>query len=145
MVSEEEEEIMEEAEEEAERDESKKEQEEEEERIAAAYGYPLEKERPSAFAFFNKVLEKPDSSKVSNLTTDELGGTRLSVRDYQSMALFSAFLGHDKVARYFAGKSEITLATGLSKKGFLMNLVVTQKKERTKPSREVKKGWLSKE
>jgi len=134
------EEDVEEAEEE--RREESKEAQEEEAALAEAYGYPPEVEKPSAFAFFRKVVETPDTSKVSFLNKEELGGVRLSVRDYQTLANFEQFLGHDRVSAYFQAKAEIALRTGLSREGFLMNLAVTQRKEkRMRREKEGKKGW----
>jgi len=109
----------------------------------ASYGYPEEIEKPSAFQFFNKVLSVEDSSKVGNLRNEELGGTRLSVRDYLTLANFQRSLGHKRVAEYFERKAEISTKTSLSRDGFLMNLAVTQRKESRKSKlKEGKKGWL---
>lgn len=116
------------------------------EQTDASLTYPAEIEKPGAFSFFNKVIEKRDSSKIGNLTKEELGGTRLSVRDYQSMANFEEFMGHDKVALYFRSKAEITSGTSLSKDGFLMKLAITQRKEKARlKGGTIKKGWLKKE
>ncbi len=106
------------------------------------YPSPTGDERPSHFQIFNKVIDKIDTSKVANLTNEELGGSKLAVRDYQTLANFQDFLGRDRVASYLRAKSEIALATSLSRGGFFMNLAVTQKKERVK--KEGKVNWNDK-
>jgi hypothetical protein len=107
----------------------------------ADYGYPTPLIKPSAFQLFSKVMDTIDSSKTSFLTNEELGGTRLSVRDYQTLGWFAEIRDQKKLAQYLYGKAEVALKTGLSRKGFFMNLAVTQRREmkKPKPQREVNK------
>lgn len=126
-------------------EEEREEVEEKEEELKDAEdslgGYPPSIEKPSAFQFFSKAVDTRDSSKISNLTNEELGGTRLSVRDYQSMGWFAENIKQNKLAKYFYGKAEVTLSTGLSRRGFLMNLAVTQRKEMKRAKKEVPNKW----
>ncbi len=110
------------------------------------YGYPEAPKKDSIFKFFRDILNLKDSSKAANLSTAEIGNLALSVRKYQDIALYADSEGLDKVANYLLAKSQIVLATSLSKKGFLAQLFVTQIKKEQKLSKpgQKKKGWFSK-
>lgn len=90
--------------------------------------YPGQPERDSIFTFFAKVLGLSDSSKVGNLDRRELGMLDLSVRNCEYLANLGAQLHNKAYSNFFMGKAEITLATSMSKKGWLPELVVSQKK-----------------
>lgn len=89
-------------------------------------------EKWEIFKFLNKILESPDATKTANLSATEIGMLRHTVRRYFEVATFSRSVGLDKVADYLADKAQITLATSMSKKGFMMQLAVTQIRRETK-------------
>ena len=90
--------------------------------------YPGAPERDSIFTFFSKVLGLKDSSKVGNLDRRELGMLDLSVRNCEYLANLGEQLHNKSYQHFFMNKAEITLATSMSKKGWLPELVVSQKK-----------------
>ena len=90
--------------------------------------YPSEEPRESIFTFFAKVLGISDSSKVANLDRRELGMLDLSVRNCEYLANLGTMLHNRSYNQFFMRKAEITLATSMSKKGWLPELVVSQKK-----------------
>ncbi len=93
---------------------------------------PSAKEKPDLFSLFWKVIEKIDSSKVSNVNKQELGMLEISVRDCQRIKLIAYQLGHKKFGDFFDKQGEITLSTSASKEGWLAELFVSQKKTATK-------------
>ena len=90
--------------------------------------YPGQVPRESIFTFFAKVLGLKDSSKVGNLDRRELGMLDLSVRNCEYLANLGSMLHNKSYNNFFMRKAEITLATSMSKKGWLPELVVSQKK-----------------
>lgn len=90
--------------------------------------YPGAPARDSIFTFFAKVLGLKDSSKVGNLDRRELGMLDLSVRNCEYLANLGEALHNKSYHNFFMNKAEITLATSMSKKGWLPELVVSQKK-----------------
>ena len=90
--------------------------------------YPSPVPRESIFTFFRHILGIADSSKVANLDKRELGSLDLSVRNSEHLAKLGYMLHNKSYGDYFMGKAEITLATSMSKKGWLAELVVSQKK-----------------
>jgi len=90
--------------------------------------YPGEKRLESIFTFFRHVLGIKDSSKVGNLDRRELGMLDLSVRNCEYLAKLGNLLHNKSYNEFFMAKAEITLATSMSKKGWLPELVVSQKK-----------------
>lgn len=90
--------------------------------------YPGQIEKDSIFTFFKRLLGLKDSSKVANLDKRELGMLDLSVRNCQYLANLGRMLHNKSYYSFFMGKGEITLATSMSKKGWLSELVVTNKK-----------------
>jgi hypothetical protein len=90
--------------------------------------YPNAIPRESIFTFFRHILGIKDSSKVANLDKRELGMLDLSVRNSEHLAKLGYMLHNKSYGDWFMGKAEITLATSMSKKGWLSELVVSQKK-----------------
>jgi hypothetical protein len=110
--------------------------------------YPGAKIKDSIFTFFNNILKLRDSTKVANLDKRELGSLDLSVRNCEYLAKLGLMLHNKSYHDFFMNKAEITLATSMSKKGWLPELVVSQKKfsQRTVQPMSVpvpqKKGFL---
>jgi hypothetical protein len=90
--------------------------------------YPNAVPKESIFTFFMRILGIKDSSKVANLDKRELGMLDLSVRNCEYLAKLGKMLHNKSYNDFFMGKAEITLATSMSKKGWLPELVVSQKK-----------------
>lgn len=90
--------------------------------------YPGAVPRESIFTFFNNLLGLKDSSKVANLDKRELGALDLSVRNCEFLAGLGGMLHNRSYHDFFMNKAEITLATSMSKRGWLPELVVSQKK-----------------
>ena len=90
--------------------------------------YPGAIPRDSIFTFFAKVLGLKDSSKVANLDRRELGMLDLSVRNCEYLANLGTMLHNKSYCDFFMSRAEITLPKSMSKKGWLPELVVSQKK-----------------
>ncbi len=90
--------------------------------------YPGASVKDSIFTFFRHVLGIKDSSKVANLDRRELGMLDLSVRNCEYLATLGELLHNKSFSELFMNKAEITLATSMSKKGWLPELVVSQKR-----------------
>ena len=95
---------------------------------------PNQKTKDDLFTLFKRVWKAPDSSKVANLSNQELGMLPMSVRDNQNMALLGETLNLKGFAKFFNNRAEITLKTSASKKGWFTELFVSQKKFTSKSS-----------
>jgi hypothetical protein len=103
------------------------------------------KETPHSF--FTKVIQQGDSTKVGNLSDEELGLSSLPVRSYQELALFCKDICKDNSwGDFFRKSAEIQFASSLSKNGFLLRIAGTQRKEVADmtPEKKVNKGWFKK-
>lgn len=89
---------------------------------------PTYQSKDDLYSLFWKVVKTGDSSKVGNLDKTELGLLNISVRDCQRIGLIGKTLDHPGFAEFFFTHGEITLATSGSKKGWLPELFVSQKK-----------------
>jgi len=109
--------------------------------------YPDAAPKESIFTFFRHLLGIADSSKVANLDKRELGMLDLSVRNSEHLAWLGSALHNKSYEDFFMKKAEITLATSMSKKGWLPELVVSQKKFTSRAIQSMnlqssKKGFL---
>lgn len=95
---------------------------------------PGVKKKDDVFSLFKKVWASKDSSKVANLSVQELGMLPMSVRDNQYLALLGLTFNHKDLAAFFMGRSEIISATSMAKKGWFTELFVSQKKFTNKSS-----------
>lgn len=86
------------------------------------------------YALFDTVLNKPDSTKVSNLDKDELGSLGISVRDNMRIALMGNTFGHPIFANFFSKQAKIINDSSMSKSGWFTELFVTSKKYASKSS-----------
>jgi hypothetical protein len=87
-----------------------------------------QREKESIFTFFKHIVGIKDSSKVANLDKRELGFLDLSVRSYEYLANLGMLLHNKSYNQFFMGNAEIVLATSMSKKGWLPELVISQKR-----------------
>ena len=97
-------------------------------------------------AFFSDVVYADDTTKLGNVTAEELGTPNLPLRTYKELALFSKEVANeDDWEDYFSKMSEIQTSTYLSTDAMLLILVVTQKKEladMTPKEKKKNKGWF---
>ena len=112
-----------------------------------SYGAPLPEEKHNVHSFLHKVATSDDTTKVGNLTSDELGMPRLTLRTYKDLSLISTeIMGNEFLGNYYAKQAEILTSTSLSKDAKLISLAVLQKRQIedvTKPKKE-NKGWFKK-
>jgi len=93
---------------------------------------PSPQRRDDLYSLFWKVIKTVDSSKVGNLSKEELGMLNISVRDLQRIYLLSVQLGHPTFGKFWLDQGEIVLSTSSSKEGWLPELFVSSKTERKK-------------
>jgi hypothetical protein len=107
---------------------------------------PTPEKKDSTLVLFRELIKADNSSKFGNLDMTELGKPSVAVRDQLDIANYLDAEGLTKIGDYFRKKAEITFATSLSKKGKLIDNIVTQikKEQKTSASPEVKKGMFAK-
>jgi len=80
--------------------------------------------------FFLEIIREDDTTKVGNLTKEELGIPMLPVRTLKELEYDSRLIpSMSAFVNYFKAQSENILATSLSRDGFLIKARITQKKE----------------
>lgn len=95
---------------------------------------PQQDEKHNVHTFLVKVVEEADSTKIANLRDDkelnELGVPSFPVRGAKEMALISReIMDNEFFAEYFEKEAENTLATSLSREGFLIRQATTTTKQ----------------
>jgi hypothetical protein len=101
--------------------------------------------KASPASFFKDVVKTDDTLRVGNLDTTELGVSKLPVRTYEELALFSKEVANQpEWATYFTKMSKIQTDSSLSKEGFLLKQINTTKKELADVTAKPKenKGWF---
>jgi hypothetical protein len=113
---------------------------------------PSQDEKQNVFTFLFNIATAKDTTKVGNLRDDkdlnELGIPEMNVRGAKELALISEkIMGNDFFKNYFLEEAEITLATSLSRNGFLVRSAVTQVKQVADATRrrKINKGGFGKE
>ena len=106
----------------------------------------VSKEKDSIFTFFKHLIGITDTSRVGNIDPkSELGMLQFSVRTNQYLKLVGEVCGDDDFSKFWGSQSEIITSTSMAKKGWLPELVVSQKRfaSRTvRPIRTESKGFL---
>ena len=109
-------------------------------------------EKHSVPSFLFNVVKAKDSTKVGNLRDDkemnELGVPTYNVRGAKDMALISeGIMNNTYFSEYFEKEAQNTLATSLSRSGFLIRQANVQTKQVVDATkrRKVNKGWFGKE
>jgi hypothetical protein len=107
---------------------------------------PTPEKKDSTLVLFRELIKADNSSKFGNLDMTELGKPSVAVRDQLDIANYLDAEGLTTIGNYFRKKAEITFATSLSKKGKLIDNIVTQikKEQKSSASPEVKKGMFAK-
>lgn len=104
-------------------------------------------EKQNVHTFLNNVVITKNTTKVGNLTEDEIGKPKIPLRTYKELELFCRdIMNQEDFANYFKNKGEILTSTSLSKDAKLISLAVVQRKELaelSKPKKE-NKGWFKK-
>lgn len=102
--------------------------------------------KQSFHAFLTNVIKAKDSTKIGNVNAEELGNMSLPVRTYQELAVFSKEIADEpEWSNYFTKLAEISLATSLSKEGFLLKTSITSNKtiaDLTGKNKKANKGWF---
>jgi hypothetical protein len=106
----------------------------------------IQEEKSNIHNFLLKVVQTNDTTKVANLTEEELGVAKFPVRTLQELSLFSDEIGNmPYFSSYFKKEGEIILATSLSRDAKLLDSAITTSKQvggiPTK-TRKKNKGWF---
>lgn len=106
----------------------------------------LAKENLNTHTFLNAVATSEDTIKVGNLTAEEVGIPKLSVRTLKELELYSRDIGGDEDwGDFFQKRAEILTSTSLSKEAKLLDLSVVNRVETantTKQPRKINKSWF---
>lgn len=86
------------------------------------------------YSLFHTVLNKPHSTKVSNLNKEELGDLGMSVRDSMRIALLANSFGHKMFANFFMSQAGIISDSAMSKDGWFTELFITSKRYASRES-----------
>lgn len=108
---------------------------------------PIPEEKQNLHSFLTKVIDAEDTTKVGNLTEEELGNLATTLRGTKELELISKeIMENDTFANYFKKEAEIITSTSLSKNAKLLNLSVVQKREiaDVTPRRKPNSGWFKK-
>ena len=110
---------------------------------------PMQEDKHNIHTFLDAVVKEDDTTKIANLRDDkeinELGTPRYPVRVSKEMALISdKIMDNDYFKKYFEKEAEDTLATSLSREGFLIKQATTQTKQVADVTRrrKINKGWF---
>jgi len=111
-----------------------------------SYGSPKPIDKDSLYKFCRDILRFPDTTRIGNLTNQELGLAKLGVRHYQEISAYAKAEGLDIVAKYLMNKSQIVTATSMSRKGFWAELFFTtiKKEKKAKEPKKEKTGLFGK-
>ncbi len=98
------------------------------------YGGSEPKPLGGIYTLFDIILNKPRSTKVSNLNKDELGDLGMSIRDSMRIALLANTFGHKRFANFFMNQAGIISDSAMSKDGWFTELIITSKKYSSRES-----------
>lgn len=111
---------------------------------------PTQEDKQNVHTFLQNVAISEDTTKTGNLRDDkeinELGIPSYTVRGAKEMALVAEKIMDNKYFQeYFEKEAEITLATSLSRDGFLVRQATVQVKQVADITkrRKTNKGWFS--
>lgn len=112
---------------------------------------PAQDEKINVHTFLRDVVVTPDATRVGNLRDDkdmnELGMGSYTVRGCKDMSLISGkIMNNNFFSGYFEQKAQDTLATSLSRGGFLVRQASVQTKQVVDATkrRKVNSGWFGK-
>lgn len=97
------------------------------------------------YKFLRDLMNKEVTTNIGNLSKEEVGQSRLSLRGCLHIARYAKAEGIVGLDDYFYGQADDITRTSLSKQGFQQNIFIsTIKKEFTKGVKAVKKKWFGK-
>lgn len=112
---------------------------------------PTQDEKQNVHTFLHSVVIADDTRKIGNLKDDkefnELGLPTHTVRGSLEMARISdKIMDNDFFKSWFDAEAEETLATSLSRSGFLIKQATTQTRQVADATkrRKINKGWFKK-
>ena len=93
-------------------------------------GMPYSEPKPigGIYALFQDILDRGDTTRVSNLDKPELGDLGITVRDSMRTALIGNTFHHPTFAKFFLAQAGIVTDSAMSKRGWFPELFVTSKK-----------------
>ncbi len=109
--------------------------------FAEAYGSPEPEEKHNQHTFLSNAIKAKDTVRTTFLSDQELGRPLFSVRFLLDMEDVSRHYldifadgcgGNNRIADYFLNKVQNITDSGMSNKGFAMNLNVTRKMDTTR-------------
>lgn len=109
--------------------------------------WPTAKHREDLYTWFWKVvnLERPSRVvKTGNLFQTEVGEHVISVRDALNIGYLGHTFHHPKFGNYFNKRAQIIATTSMARKGWFMDLSISQRKvrERARPdSAQPQQKW----
>jgi hypothetical protein len=113
---------------------------------------PTQEEKTNVHTFLRDVVVTKDVTRVGNLRDDkdmnEIGVPEYTVRGSKEMELISSkIMNNNFFKEYFEEESQNTLATSLSRGGFLVKQASVQTKQIADVTkrRKVNRGWFGKE
>ena len=95
--------------------------------------YPGLKQNQDIYSWFWKVTQlshPPKLIRVGNLEKVEIGLTRIPIRGCMEFAQVCRVLKHELIAEYFEKLAGMNSASSMSKKGWFMDLSISNKKIR---------------
>ncbi len=97
------------------------------------YGSPEPDEQHSTHTVIDRALFKsPETLKLTFLHESELGRPLFSVRFLLDLQKAAAHSSLERISHYYKNKVENITGSGMSNKGFMMNLNVTRRKDMTR-------------
>jgi len=112
---------------------------------------PVQDEKHNVHTFLHDVVIAPDTTKIGYLQVDkdkdELGDPEYTVRGCKELARIAGKIMDNKFFEdYFKSEVEDTLATSLSREGFIIKQGTTTTKQIADVTkrRKINKGWFGK-
>lgn len=95
--------------------------------------YPESKTKSDLYTWFWKVVRLDEPNKVvktANLNHAEIGEHGISVRDALNLGNLGLIFNHPMFGEYWDTRAKIISATSMAKKGWFMDLSISQRKVR---------------
>ena len=90
----------------------------------------FQESRQSLHSFLTNIIAADDTTKMGNLTQEELGTPKVPFRTFKQLEAFSEDIyGDEAWAKWFKKLGEIHTSSSLSKDAILLKAAITQKKE----------------
>ena len=99
------------------------------------YSVAEPKEQNNIYTWFWKVvnlMHQGKLAKVGNLNSSEIGEHGISVRECMNLHFLGETFGHARFGEYFENRAKIISATSMSRRGWFMDLSISQRKIRAR-------------